>query len=807
MFQLSEDYHSINDQIYFEDYFNYKTIKTNKQVTYYNDVVAFDIETTSFRDFEEEQLLTDDEEVYRYLLGTKIKITQSIFNELPDFNGIRRQLFGRMYFSKTSGINIDSLYHDLNSQFPYYFPEDIYNVADQLEKIIAVFYENMPGHKDEFDDKRAIMYVWQVAINGRVIIGRTWDEFINLCNEISEEFNLNDKKRMIIWVHNLAYEFQFIKDLFTWTKVFAATTRKPIYALTTTGIEFRCSYILSNLSLANVGKSLTKYKVNKLSGEVFQYELIRHNQTPLSDFEKKYCIHDVLVVSAYIKEQMETICNNDITKLPLTCTGHCRKFVRDTCLSGKGKEARQKQFNHYHNDIIKQLKIKDPDELKALLRAFTGGFCHTSTRYSGRIITCGTDSYDFTSSYPYSMVSEARYPMSRAKIVNVKTESELKYYMANFCCLFDIKFTNIRPTYLNENYISKSKCFECVNPVTNNGRIVSADSIAVTLTEIDMEIISKIYAWDKISIGTFRIYRRGYLPREIIMSILTLYSDKTRLKNVPGMEDFYQRLKGLLNSCYGMIVTSLIRPEHTYGQFGWETKPADIEKELKKYNNSKRRFLYYPWGIWVVKISTRNLWGGILAFGDDYVYSDTDSIKCINAERHQNYINAYNRMVERKLKMVSKHYNIPFEMFAPKTVKGETKLLGVWDKETEKGKWKKAKFLGAKRYMVLTSEDELSLTVSGVNKKTAIQYMIDQYGKEGAFDAFTENLTIPGDFSGKLTHYYIDEPHSGYITDYLGNTIKYNEKSGVYLEKSAYSFSMEQAYLDYIDEIQGALFT
>lgn len=807
MFQLSDEIHSVNEELYFEDIFTYKKIKTTKQVTYYNDVVAFDIETTSFKDYDEDDLQIEDEEVYSYLLGTKIRVTQSIYNEIPDFNGIRRQLFGRLYFSKSEGTRIDSLYHDLNSQFPYYFPDDIYNVADQLEKIITVFYDNMPGHKDEIDDKRALMYVWQVAINGTVIIGRTWEEFINLCNEISEEMRLNDSRRMIFWVHNLAYEFAFLSHLFKWKKVFAAQTRKPIYALTTTGIEFRCSYILSNLSLANVGKSLTKYKINKLSGEDFNYNLIRHNETPLSAQELAYCAHDVLVVSAYIKEKMEEPgANDDITRLPLTCTGYCRQFVRNMCLSGHGKAEREKQFNHYHNDIIKRLRIKDADELKALMRAFTGGFCHTSTRYSGKLLY-DVDSFDFTSSYPYSMVSEPRYPMSRAKIVNVTSESELKYYCSNFCCLFDIKFTNIKPKYINENYLSISKCYDLINPVSNNGRLVGADQAAVTITEIDMEIISKVYTWDKLSIGTFRIYRRGYLPREIIMAILTLYSDKTRLKNVAGMEDFYQRQKGLLNACFGMIVTSLIRPEYTFDDEGWTTKPADMEKQLKKYNNSKRRFLYYPWGIWVVKLATRNLWSGILAFGDDYAYSDTDSIKCINSERHQNYINAYNRMVERKLLMVAKHYDIPFDMFAPKTVKGEIKMLGVWDKETEKGKWKKAKFLGAKRYMVLTCDDELTLTVSGVNKKAAIPYLIDKYGKDGAFDAFTENLTIPGDYTGKLTHYYIDEPHTGYITDYLGKTIKYNTKSGIYMEKASYSFSIEQAYLNYLKEVQGALIT
>lgn len=818
MFQLSEDYHSVNEELYFEDLFEYKTIKTTKQITYYNDVVAFDIETTSFKDFDEDQITVNDEEVYSYLLGTKIRIPQSIYSELPDFNGIRRQLFGRMYFSKTDGIRIDSLYHDLNNQFPYYFPEDIYNQADQLEKIISVFYDNMPGHHDEIDDKRAIMYVWQVAINGTVIIGRTWEEFINLCTEISQEFCLCDSRRMIFWVHSLAYEFGFIKDLFKWSKVFAAKQRKPIFALSTLGIEFRCSYILSNLSLANVGRSLTKFKIEKLSGEEFNYELPRHNQTPLQDFELRYCCHDVLVVSAYIKEKMLEV-GDDISKLPLTCTGYCRNFVRNNCLSAHGKQARDEQFRHYHNNIIKRLKIKDLAEYAQLTRAFMGGFTHCSCRWSGKILN-EVDSFDFTSSYPYVIVSEKRFPMSKGKLVEVKSEKELKEYCNNFCVIFDAKFTNIKPKYINENYIPVSKCLnENLKPLTteqkknmpwttNNGRLVGCESdIYITLTDIDMEIIGKTYKWDKLSIGSCRIYKRGYLPKEIIMSVLTLYKDKTELKGVKDMEDFYQRQKGLLNSIFGCMVTSIIMPVHTYGPNGWTTEKADAEKELKKYNNSKKRFLFYPWGVYVTAIARRNLWSGILAFGDDYAYSDTDSLKVVNADKHLNYINAYNRMVERKLKMVSKHFNIPFDMFAPKTIKGEVKMLGIWDKETENGKWKKYKSLGAKRYMILTADDELTLTVSGVNKKAAIPYLIDKYGKDGAFDAFTENLTIPGEYTGKLIHYYIDEPHEGYITDYLGNTIKYKEKSGIYMEKASYSFSMEAAYLEYLQEIQGALIT
>ena len=61
---------------------------------------------------------------------------------------------------------------------------------------------------------------------------------------------------------------------------------------------------------------------------------------------------------------------------------------------------------------------------------------------------------------------------------------------------------------------------------------------------------------------------------------------------------------------------------------------------------------------------------------------------------------------------------------------------------------------------------------------------------------------IPADYTGKLTHYYLEGQYSGEVADYKGEIVKYNCKSGVYLEKTSYSFSLEAAYLSYLKEVQ-----
>lgn len=152
-------------------------------------------------------------------------------------------------------------------------------------------------------EKVAIMYVWALSIENQIVItGRTWDEFKKLISMIQEIFIFDDNVYFVVYVHNLSYEFQFFKHYFVWDKVFAIDNREPAYAITG-GVVFRCSYLLSGASLDTVAKNLTSVKIEKLA-EQFDYQLLRHSSTVLTDNEWEYLIHDVLIVVYFIKERM-----------------------------------------------------------------------------------------------------------------------------------------------------------------------------------------------------------------------------------------------------------------------------------------------------------------------------------------------------------------------------------------------------------------------------------------------------------------------------------------------------------------------
>ena len=645
--------------------------------------------------------------------------------------------------------------------------------------------------KDDHNEKRSIMYVWQLAINGRCIIGREWSEFIYVMHHIAERLELCKYTRILVYIHNFAFEFQFIRHFFEWHKIFAIDKRKPIYGITTNGIEFRCSYILTNYSLEKLADQLLKYKVSKLVGDL-DYSLKRHPETELSDVELQYCINDVLVISAYIKEQIEK--EKYIHKIPLTCTGYCRRFVRKKCLYGDKFKVWRKQFRNYHN-FIKGLQIRSIEEYKQLKRAFQGGFTHAAMAWSNLTIN-NVDHLDFTSSYPYVLLSE-KFPMTTFQDIDASkiTKAQFESYLKTHCCLFDCKIYNLKPKFDYENYIPVYKCWLKVGVVENNGRVYSASMVAMTLTEVDLQIINACYDFSHIEVSNMKIAEKGYLPKEIILSIIKLYSDKTTLKGVEGKENEYLVSKGLLNSVYGMMVTDIVRDEIVYKDGEWSTEAADAQHDLDKYNKSRRRFLYYPWGVWCTAYARRNLFYGIFEFAGDYIYADTDSIFCTDIEAHKDFIDRYNRLCEKKLRHMCEHYGLIYEdVLLPKTIKGIEKPIGVWDYEPHIDKFKT---LGAKRYMTLI-DGELSITVSGVNKKTAIPWLLEKCGPDGAFEAFEEGLIVPEDATGKLTHYYIDKPYEGEITDYQGNTYHYHALSGVYLEKTTYCFDISAEYINFL---------
>lgn len=648
----------------------------------------------------------------------------------------------------------------------------------------------------------AFMYAWCLGIkdSNHLFYGRTWEEFLELCRALQEHFNLDENKRLIVYVHNLGFEFQFMRKYFNWTNVFSTDSRKPLSAVTDLGIEFRDSYILAGCSLKTVAKNLAYHDIKKLTGDL-DYSLVRHAQTEITAQEWDYITNDVLIVLYYINEQMK-IYSNNITKIPMTNTSRVRKFVKHNCYY-TDKSHNKSDWNKYYKyrDMMNALQLTT-DSYEQARDAFMGGYVHANRHVTDYVIKDVT-SIDIISSYPAVMVSE-KFPMSKPIPIDLNKNKDFDFYSMveseNHNMIFTITFNNIISDFQFDNYLSESKCNYLKGEITDNGRVFSADELETTITDVDFKIINSLYDWDSAEISNVYMFYSGYLPKDIIKSITELYKSKTELK---GLEDYkleYTQSKAMLNSVYGMTVTDINKDNAVYDE-DWDIEETDVNKNITLYNNSKNRFLYYPWGVFITAYARLNLWNMIYSIGEDYIYADTDSIKMTNYSKHKDKVLKYNAKIIEKTEAVCEHYDIDINKLQPKTKEGYTKPIGIW---TVDGEYSRFKTLGAKKYM---SEDKatgkLEIAVSGLGKQAGINYLKNKYGSNTAvLDAFNEDLYIPAEHTGKISHSYIDNEKEFTITDYLGNTHKVVAKSGIYLENDSFTLNETNSIIKFIENLK-----
>lgn len=664
------------------------------------------------------------------------------------------------------------------------------------------------GHDAEYWndlEPLALPYIWQFSCDGEVYYGREWRDFLHVLDDLPTNVEC------IIWVHNLSYEFQFLCDLLHWKSIFARNRHKPMKCVSEEypNVEFRCSYFLTRLSLATWG---TQLGVLKMVGDL-DYEPVRTPLTPLTDKEMGYCEQDCLVVEAGIKQYIAKYGN--LRSIPLTQTGTVRL------------EAKKRLFaNKRYSSFIKKLIPRTAREYMMLQRIFAGGYSHANYWYSGETINGPIEHYDFASSYPTVMVCE-KYPMS-PWFYTAKHKMPSDERFETHAYIAHVRLRRLSSTSFN-TYLQSSKCsvkrcpYKCENcPKScdwklvqfDNGRIRKAWEVDTWITEQDWLTLRNNYKWDSIEVLQLYESRKDYLPKQLIEYILELYANKTELKGIKEKEELYLQSKQYINSIFGMMVTAIVQSDVELVDDEWFIKPLTediVNEKFKKMREPKDRkyFLSYSWGCWVTAYARRNLWKCIEAVDDDVLYCDTDSIFV----RGHNDFSWYNEEVTEKLKKVCEHYGLPFEKTRPKTPKGVSKPLGVFDKEDDCIQFKT---LGAKRYVERRTDGKLYLTVSGINKEAVELLENDINNFRDGFDF--DKDSVVGDrviyhtnpynqitepcVKKKISTYLTDMPIVTYPDGYVSTY-----RHGINMRRTGYQLTMTDEYKTLIDYFSKDSFT
>lgn len=659
---------------------------------------------------------------------------------------------------------------------------------------LAAFDIETSSYTDE-GEKKAFVYSYALAIDDTIYHARRADEFFSLLEKIAADMELSLDRRLIVYVHNEAYEWQFIKHYMQWDSAFAVgSERRIVRAVSTLGFEFRCSYVLTNKPLAAVGKDVG---VQKMVGDI-DHTLIRNSITPLSDEEMGYIDNDVRILIEFERQALAqeggTI-EQALRSIPITKTGYVRRRMRKAALADPAYE-----------QLISELTLNEETYLLAR-HSFQGGYTHANSTLMGQ--ECGeTVAVDLASSYPSSML-QFTYPMDTFHSLDHEfTPEELDKCIGHihFFVTFVVYDAVSRYSF---PYISHSKVLSIADPFVDNGRVYSAASMTLTMTDVDWLIFRRCYEVERIEIVDVEVAPAEYLPAAITDPIVAMYGDKTALKGVAGQEVNYRSAKEDINGVYGSVAMDPVRDEFEFNaeDGSFTTTIPSIKDALSKHNNSRNRYLYYPWAAWVTAYSRYVLLMTIydlIDAGVTVMYCDTDSIYHKPSPKAQDIIDRVNNEVRERL-ATAMHYRWFYasdeeveDALAPKDIKGVRHHIGLFEVD---GHYDNFKTLGAKRYAV-EKNGEFEITVAGLSKGAA------SYIKEnGAMEAFVDGLTVPAEKSGRLTHTYSEGTAKNLITDYMGNTCRMEQHGFIHLEPSPYVLTVSDDYTRFVQKVaEGRLF-
>ena len=625
-------------------------------------------------------------------------------------------------------------------------------------------------------DVHSFMYIWQFQIEDVTVIGRTWSEFISFLHclsmvlfKLKKHYNTLEEPKLVIWVHNLAYEFAFLSGIYQFENedVFFRDIRKPIYCRMFKHFEFRCSYIQTNLSLAALTKQMGVPE--KLSGQKFDYDKIRFPWTELSDYEKEYCITDVQSLVLAMKKRVQMNGDN-LATVPITSTG----YVRRDC-----KESLKDRFYD-----INEMK-PDERQYRLLRKAFRGGNTHANRAYAGKIIK-DVYSYDIVSCYPTQQLTQ-RFPMKPFRWLDERLTLDrvFKFIGLGYAVvgLYQFKGLRLKNKKTPIPYISLGRC-DALNWKLDNGRILECDYVEIALTELDLDIVLRQYTFDEVQIMDCMVAQKDFLPEEYRGVIQSYFNKKTALKGDDSDEGQYQyvKSKNMLNSVYGMSATDPIHQEILYNNGQYQRSSYETMTEEEKQKALKQAPFPYQWGVYTTALSRYQLQSAIDLCGDKIIYCDTDSVK---TKGQAPILNLNEKLQQRAIQRGA---------FAD-DMNGKRHFIGLFEQDAFYDRFITQ---GAKRY-AYEKNGRLGVTVSGVtkqrNEKTGEYFAVEELK---TLERFKVGMTW--DKAGGTMAVYNDNDNFVYTDSETGKSLTVTKN--VAIIPTTYTMTYAKDYALLLNEIK-----
>lgn len=421
--------------------------------------------------------------------------------------------------------------------------------------------------------------------------GEDIDSFINYCSLINESSSF--------YFHNLKFDGEFIIH-YLLTHGFVHVNEKKLgvnqfstiisdlnvfYCIK---VKFKEEVIISffdslkllNFSVEEVAKAFN-LSIKKLE---IDYKAKREKGHKITDEEKEYLKHDVMIMSLALEKMFEM----KITRM--TIASNAMNFFKDTIS--------KKRFEEW---------FKPPLYDKDLRQAYKGGFTYLNEIYRGKEVKEGIV-LDVNSLYP-SVMYYSPMPYGEGIYFDGKYVPDKLYnlYIQNITCQFRIKKDMI-PTIQIKNNLS---FVPTEYLLSSNG-----ESINLTLTNVDLKLFLEHYDIYDVSYNWGWKYKSS---TKIFKSYID-YWDELKVKATKeGNKPLRTIAKLMLNSLYGKFAAS---PEG-------RSKIPYLDNNIVKYKLSEleeRTAYYLPISIFITSWARDKTIRSAQAVYHRFIYADTDSL-------------------------------------------------------------------------------------------------------------------------------------------------------------------------------------
>ena len=499
----------------------------------------------------------------------------------------------------------------------------------------------------------------QVLFNNEYKLYRDVDEFIAWLRSLYAKYKLYPSKdlskRMIVYIHNASYDLSYLipylQDL---PGESSGIILKPNKYLTYVqgAFEFRCSYLLSGMSLEKWSEEMDIEHKKKVG--YYDYDKVIYPDDELTDAEQIYDEYDVRAMEECLNKQL-AYHGDDLSTIPYTATGYIRRDLRRSCIGDR----------YYRDTYFKSTQLSG-ELYDAMLKSFAGGYTHCSRFVRGQVIPGPIGHRDFKSHYPTQLACSALFPIGTPHVIYDILINDYSFSIEDildkapkFATMSIIKMTkatlaskDISMPFLQFSKMYETKLDYCYQ---DNGRVLSASGEWIMyLDNLTLQILKEQY---NLSYTVLKVWemKAGRLPDCFVKVVDKFFKGKSDKKNlVHELTDLYgeldertrnaqfdltQNKKGL-NAIYGCCATNPLRNEfYNNGEdynFGYKVRYDDdtvINEGLTSFYGKRGNFLPYQIGVWTTALARFELYQYICAIGyANCLYCDTDSIFYIKNE-------------------------------------------------------------------------------------------------------------------------------------------------------------------------------